>query len=112
AALAAAVALVDGGEAEERLAALRSVSAADELELTAGAGQVPVPRGLRGDLPLEVDLGRVVDRDDPVVLHDVVGEVRVVDGVGAGLRVAVDEVVLAAGAEREGEDDLVAVQAL
>src|SRR5262249_2882128 len=76
-------------------------------ELPSRPGQVPVTGRLRRRLSLEVDLGRVVDRDDAVVAHDVLGQVGVVDGGAAHGGVPVDERVLATGARGEGEDHLV-----
>src|SRR5262245_29027536 len=112
AALARPALVVGRREAHERLPALRGVGAAHELELPAGAGEVAIARRLRRRLSLQVDLGRVVDRDDLLVLHDVLGQVRVVDGPGLHVGVAVDEGVLAAGAGREREHDLVAIERL
>ena len=88
------------------------VGAAHELQLAAGAADVAVAGGLRGRLALQVDLRRVVDRHDLVVLHDVVRQVGVVDRAAQDVRVAVDHVVEAARAEREGEDDLAGVERL
>src|SRR4051795_7501242 len=70
AARAHAVALVGGGHADERLAALGRVGAADELRLAAGAADVAVARGLARGLTLQVHLRRAVDRNHAVVLHN------------------------------------------
>ena len=112
AALALAFLLVGGGQAKERLAPLGRVGPAHELELAAGAGEMPVAIGFGSCLALEVDLGGGVDRDDVVVLHDHVRHVGVVHRQAEHVVVAVEGVVECVRAEREGEHDLARIEAL
>src|SRR5206468_12119078 len=85
---------------------------AHELQRSSRTRQVAVPVRFRGRLALQVDLGGVVDRHHAGIPHDVLGEVRVVDGIPLGARVPVDEIVGATGPGGEGEHDLVRVQGL
>jgi len=66
--------------------------------------------GFRSGLPLQVDLGGVVDGDDAVVPHDDVRGVGVVNRAAEAVRVAVDDRIESAGAEREGVGDLAGIK--
>src|ERR1035437_4164938 len=63
-ATAVAPSFVSGGQADERLAPIRSIRTAYELQLPARATDMAVTVGFRGGLALQVDLGCVVDRDE------------------------------------------------
>ena len=66
----------------------------------------------RSGLALQVDLRRVVDRDQTVVLHDDVRRVGVVDLVAVEVSIAIDRCIQTTRTERKGVDDLSGVQRL
>src|SRR5580700_835522 len=78
AALAALV--IGGGEANKRLAALRGIGAAHELQLPTSTADVAMAVRFGGGLSLQIYLRCVVDRYDVVVLHDDVRRISVIDG--------------------------------
>ena len=98
--------------ADERLPAVRRVARADELELTAGSADVAVSVRLARRLTLEIHLGRVVDRHQPVVLHDQVRQVGHLDGLAREVGVVVHRVVERLRTEPEAAHDLAGLHVL
>ena len=110
AAAALAALVVSRRQANEGLAALRGVGTAHELQLSARAADVAVAVGLGRRLALQVDLGRIVDRDHVVVTHDHVRQVGVLDRQAQQVLIVVDGLVEPPRSERESVDDPAAKQ--
>src|SRR5207245_10438504 len=77
---AVSVSLESRGEADERFSVAGGVCAADELQLSAGAADLADAGGFGACLSGEIDLRSVADRNDAIVLHDVIWQIRVIDG--------------------------------
>ena len=97
---------------DEALAALRLASAADVVDLTAGAGHMLRADRLGADLTEEVDLDGGVYGYHIVILTDDRRVVDVVDGQDGDGGVIVDIVVYPLRAVGEGRDGLAAVYLL
>ena len=100
------------GQTDQALAALRVRGGRDEVQLPAGAGDLPRAGGLGGDLPVKVDLDGVVQADHVVVARDDIGVVGVVHRGEQTVGVAVEEVVELFRAHGKGIDDLPGVGGL
>src|SRR5208282_3157249 len=83
--------------------------ASDELQLSSGAADLSNSRRLGARLPGEIDLRRVADRDDAVVLHYVIGQVGVIDRSRKAGGVAIEKVVHPFRARRKRVGHLVTI---
>ena len=104
-----AVVLGGRGQHDEGLATFGAVGRAHEIGLAAGAGNWRPAQGFGTALARQVDLHRRVDRNEVVVLPGQPGIVGDVRGVQFHRRVAVHEVVDFARTQREGRENLAAV---
>ena len=90
----------------------RLESSGHEVQLAAGAADLPQPRGLRADLPVEVHGEAAVDGDEIRKLADHRRVVDVAHGRGEDRNVVIEEIIELAGAVADAEDALAAVELL
>ena len=90
--------------ADEALAALGQISAHNEVQLTAGSGDVLHTCGLCVDLTKQVHINSVVDGNEVIQLRDDIYIVGVVDRCSHDVRIFLDVIIQLVCAGREGED--------
>ena len=98
-----------GGEADEGLASLGLGRAGHEIQLPAGAGDVPGAGALRGHLPVQVHGDAVVDGHHVVDGADELRGVHIFEGAHRQARVPIHPLIKLLGAEGHAEHALVPV---
>ena len=91
-----------GRQAQEALAAVGTVGADYEVELTAGTADLFIAGGLRADLPININRDTAVDGNELVDLRDVRTVVDPLDRRAAAGRIVVDKIIEPLAAGREG----------
>ena len=101
-----------GRDRDDRLAALGTGGAAQEVDLSADSAVELVADGIGADLAGEIDLQSGVDGDHAVIARDQDGIVDVGGGVEFEDRVVVDEIEDTLRAKNESDDDFARLEVL
>ena len=103
---------VHGGHGQEGLAVGGHVGARHEVQLAAGAADLPRPDRFGADLAVQVDGNAAVDGDEVVELADRLGSVDVVHGRRQNPLIIMEELVQLLRAQADGKHALSPLEGL